>query len=118
MTPAFTKNLIERRNKSDHPTTVFVSIGWPSGWLREYVEKSLFAKNAVIVAVLQSGAHDLQSLRGLSVCVWCERAEDEPRAHEIAAQIMAHAPLRLYTLNAMTGETTWHRVAGEQMEAA
>jgi hypothetical protein len=118
MTPAYTKELIARRKSDDHPTEVYVALGWPSTWLQTHVKKSPFARGASILATPEACAYDFSALRALSVCVWFERAEDEARANEIAAAIIAHCPIRLFVLNAVTGATSWHRVASELKVAA
>jgi hypothetical protein len=116
--PAYTRQLIDRRNRGDHPSDVFVAVGWPSEWLQTHVKTSPFARGASIIATPEARAYDFACLRGLSCCVWVERGEDEPRAHEIAAAIMKHQPLRMYVLNAVTGATTWHCVSTEFKVAA
>jgi hypothetical protein len=118
MKPAFSKQLIERRSNGDHPTDVFVSIGWPSNWLRGYVGASPFARGASIIAAIEPGVYDWDMLRGTSACVWFECDEHEAQAKSIALQIAAQTPLRCFTLNAVTGEMTWHRVASDWRAAA
>jgi hypothetical protein len=116
--PAYTKALIERRNAGDHPTDVFISLGWPSEWLRVYVAKSPLTRGAVILACIENDHFDFSALRGLSVCLWIERTEEQARANKIAASIMAHSPLRCFVVNAVTGAMTWHRAEADWKVAA
>jgi hypothetical protein len=116
--PAYTRELIARRNNGDHPTEVYVAVGWPSQWLQTFVKTSPLARDAAIVATPETRAYDFSALRGLSCCVWFERDHEEARAHEIASQIIKYQPNRLFTLNASTGAQTWHRVASELRVAA
>jgi hypothetical protein len=116
-TPAYSKTLIERRKNGDHPNDVFISLGWPSTWLRDYVATSPFAKNASILACLENANFDFSIVRGLSICIWIEKNSDAAQADEIASQVMAHSPLRCFVINAVTGAMTWHR-ASEKMKVA
>ena len=116
--PPYSKDLVNRRNNGQHPTEVFISVGWPTASLLRFIEKSCFARGAALIAAPEACTYDFRALRGLSCCVWFESVEDEARAHEIASQIMKHDPVRLYELNTVTGQTTFHRIATEwQVEA-
>jgi hypothetical protein len=116
--PAYARDLIARRNRGDHPTDCFISVGWPSQWLRTHVATSPLTRGAAIVASITPGQYDWSGLRGLSCCVWIERDEDEARANEIAASVMAHSPSRCFVVNAVTGAQTWYCAAEELKVAA
>ena len=118
MMPAYSRDLINRRNRGDHPTDVFISIGWPSDSLREHVRSSPFAKNAAIIGCVEAKRYDYRALAGLSCIVWHERDEHEPGALEIATMIQRVNPLRLVVLNALRGSQTWFAVANELQVAA
>ena len=116
--PAYTRQLVARRNSGALTDSVFIAVGWPSAWLREFVERSPLTRNAVILATPEPKIYQYDATIGLSVCIWYERESDAPRAAAIAAHIMAANPLRLFTLNAMTGETQFYRVAADRRAAA
>jgi hypothetical protein len=117
-TPAYARDLVARRNAGDTPSDVFVCVGWPSTWLRDYVSTSPFAKNASILACVENANFDFSVTRGLSVCIWIERDSDAAQADEIASQVMAHSPLRCFVINAVTGAMTWHRAQADWKVAA
>ena len=117
-TPAYSRALVDRRNSGQPTDSVFVAVGWPSSWLREFVERSPLNRNAAILATPDLKQYDYAATVGLSVCVWYERESDAPRAAAIAAHVMAANPLRLFTMNAATGETHFHRIATTRRVAA
>jgi hypothetical protein len=116
--PAYTRQLVARRNSGTSTDSVFIAVGWPSPWLREFVERSPLTRNAFILAAPEPKVYEYAATIGLSVCIWYERESDAPRAAAIAAHIMAANPLRLFTLNATTGETQFYRVAADRRAAA
>jgi hypothetical protein len=118
MKPPYSRELIARRNSNDHPTEVYVAVGWPTNWLERHVETSPHARGAAIIATPEQRVYDFRTLTGLSVIVWIERGEDESRAHEIATSIQRVDPLRLIVLNAMTGAQSWFRLSREFKVAA
>jgi hypothetical protein len=116
--PAYTRALVDRRNNGAPTDAAFIAVGWPSAWLRDFVERSPLNRTAVILATPEPKQYDFSATIGLSVCIWYERESDAPRAAAIAAHAMAANPLRLFTLNAHTGETHFLRVATERRAAA
>jgi len=116
--PAYTRALVERRNCGTPTDSAFIAVGWPSAWLRDFVARSPLNRNAVILATPEPKIYQFGAVVGLSVCVWYERESEAPRAAAIAAHVMPANPLRLFTLNAWTGETHFHRVAPERRAAA
>lgn len=116
--PAYARELITRRNNGTPTDSAYIAVGWPSEWLREFVARSPLNRNAVILATPEPKIYQFGAVVGLSVCVWYERASDAPRAAALAAQVLAANPLRLFTLNAWTGETRFHRVAPDRRAAA
>ena len=116
--PAYARELIARRDSGTPTDSAFVAVGWPTAWLREFVERSPLNRKAVILATPESKTYDFGAVVGLSVCVWYEREGDAPRAAAIASQVLNANPLRIFTMNASTGETHFHRVASERRAAA
>ncbi len=112
--PAFARELIARRNNGTPTDSAFIAVGWPTAWLREFVARSPFSRHAVILGTPEPKIYQFGAVVGLSVCVWYERASDAPRAAAIAAHVLAANPLRLFTLNAWTGQSFFHRVAPER----
>ena len=116
--PAYARALIERRNRGERIGDAFVAIGWPSAWLREFVSTSPCARHSLILATPEIKAYDWRIVVGLSVIVWFEQCQHQSRADELAGEILAAQPLRLLTLNAVTGETRFLAKACEHREAA
>ena len=116
--PAFARALIDRRNRGERIEQAFIAVGWPSSWLREFLAQSPFARHAGLLATPEPKAYDYRCIVGLSACIWFEREQDAERASQIAAAALTAKPLRLYTLNAVTGETRFYRVATEWRVAA
>jgi hypothetical protein len=106
MMPAYAKNLIARRNQRQKIGDVFVSIGWPSDWLKSLVESSPFAKNAHILGTPDPlKKYEFGCVCGLSVCVWCDQPDHKKRGLELIRQIILYNPLRLFLLDVVTGHT-------------
>lgn len=116
--PAFAKSLIARRNANGYVGDVFVALGWPSPWLREFVASSPCARNALILATPERKRYTWNVVIGLSVIVWYEAEADQTRAKEMAEQILMAQPLRLLTLNAASGDTCFLATAAEFQVAA
>jgi hypothetical protein len=106
MTPAYSKTLIEHRNKCQKIGDVFVSIGWPSECLRSVIQSSPFEKNALILGTPDPiKKYDFGSVHGLSVCVWCDQPDHKKRGLELIQQIILYNPLRLFLWDVVTGHT-------------
>jgi hypothetical protein len=118
MKPPYSRELIARRNSNDHPSEIYVAVGWPTNWLRNHVETSPHARGAAIIATPELRPYDWRALVGLSCIIWFERDEQEPRAFDIATSIQRVGPLRLVALNATTGAQSWFRTAEEMRAAA
>ncbi len=73
---------------------------------------------AVILATPEARQYDYAATVGLSVCVWYEQGSDASRVEEIASDVLKANPNRLFTTNAVTGETVFYKTATEQKEAA
>ena len=116
--PAYARALIDRRNRGVPTDSVFIAVGWPSQWLREFVSSFPLNRNAVILATPDARQYDYAVTLGLSVCVWYEQGNDAARAAVIASHVMQANPNRLFTLNATCGETQFYRVATERRAAA
>lgn len=116
--PAYARELTARRNNGTPTDSAFIAVGWPTAWLREFVARSPFSRHAVILATPEPKIYQFGAVVGLSVCVWYERTSDTARAAAIAAHVLPANPLRLFTLNAWTGETHFHRVAPDRRAAA
>lgn len=110
--------MIDRRNRGVPTDSVFIAVGWPSLWLREFVERDSLNKKAVMIAVPEQKKYNFAACVGLSCCVWCEREEDAARTREIVDMVMTANPLRLFILNPVTGATEFVKVAGEVRAAA
>jgi hypothetical protein len=116
--PAYSRELVARRNAGAPVDSAFVAVGWPTPWLRELVEGSPHCKRAAILATPENKRYDFAVCVGLSVCLWCEMENDAPRAREIADMVMTADPLRLFILNVTTGETTFLKTASPLRGAA
>lgn len=117
-TPAYARALIDRRNRGVPTDSVFVSVGWPTQWLQEFVSRFPLNRLAVILATPEARQYDYAATVGLSVCVWYEQGSDASRVEEIASDVLKANPNRLFTTNAVTGETVFYKTATEQKEAA
>lgn len=117
--PSYTRALVDRRNRGIPTDSVFISVGWPSQWLRGFVDKSTLAANAALLAAPDRDLeYDFSACVGLSCCIWYERPKDAPRAAEIAAMVLRANPLRLFTTFPEAGETVFYKLAPEQTEVA
>lgn len=116
--PAYARALIQRRNRGERIGDAFVSVGWPSPWLREFVATSPCARHSLILATPDIKRYDWQIVVGLRVVVWFEHSQQQSRADELACEILSGHPLRLLTLNAESGETRFLAKPSEHREAA
>lgn len=116
--PAYSRDLIARRNRDERISDCYIATGWPTKWLRHHVERSPFARNSALLATPEIVPYDWRLIVGLSVAVWWERDEHQARAEEIAIEIVKAHPLRCFTINPATGETRFHQLATDWRVAA